>query len=109
MALLSKAAILAAKDLKHEDVDVPEWGGAVRIQQMTGATAEEFAKSAADGRFSITRYVAACMVDKNGDRLFSDAEVEEMGRKNAAVIQRLFKVAQRLNNDTASVEDVAKN
>ena len=35
MALLSKAQILAAP-LPHVDVDVPEWGGSVRIQAFSG-------------------------------------------------------------------------
>ena len=32
MNLLSKTAILAAQDLQTEDVEVPEWGGAVRVR-----------------------------------------------------------------------------
>ena len=31
MSLLSKTAILASNDLKSEDVEVPEWGGAVPV------------------------------------------------------------------------------
>ena len=31
MKLLTGAAILAANDLPHEDVEVPEWGGTVRV------------------------------------------------------------------------------
>ena len=32
MTLLSKTAILAAQHLQTEDVEVPEWGGAVRVR-----------------------------------------------------------------------------
>ncbi len=32
MTLISKTAILAAQDLQTEDVEVPEWGGAVRVR-----------------------------------------------------------------------------
>jgi hypothetical protein len=35
MTLLSKSAILCANDLQTEDVDVPEWGGAVRVRSFT--------------------------------------------------------------------------
>jgi hypothetical protein len=34
MTLLSKTAILCANDLQTEDVDVPEWGGAVRVRSF---------------------------------------------------------------------------
>ena len=34
MAILSKAVILAAVDLKTEDVAVPEWGGEVRVAKQ---------------------------------------------------------------------------
>ena len=30
--LLSRDAILQAQDLPHEDVEVPEWGGMVRVR-----------------------------------------------------------------------------
>ena len=36
MTLLSKSAILCANDLQTEDVDVPEWGGTVRVRSFTG-------------------------------------------------------------------------
>ena len=32
MTLLSKTAILTANDLQTEDIEVPEWGGAVRVR-----------------------------------------------------------------------------
>ena len=39
MSLLSKTAILAANDLKSEDIKVPEWDGAVRVRSFTGLSA----------------------------------------------------------------------
>jgi hypothetical protein len=35
MTLLSKSAILCANDLQTEDVEVPEWGGVVRLRSFT--------------------------------------------------------------------------
>ena len=34
--LLSKEQILAAEDLPHKDVPVPEWKGTVRVRALTG-------------------------------------------------------------------------
>ena len=42
MTLLSKTAILAAQDLQTEDVEVPEWGGAVRVRSFTGRERDAF-------------------------------------------------------------------
>ena len=35
--LLTREAILGAAPLRHEDVSVPEWGGVVRVSEMSGA------------------------------------------------------------------------
>jgi hypothetical protein len=45
MTLLSKSAILCANDLQTEDVDVPEWGGAVRVRSFTGRELDAFEAS----------------------------------------------------------------
>ena len=42
MTLLTKSAILAANDLKTQDVDVPEWGGAVRVRAFSGRERDAF-------------------------------------------------------------------
>ena len=54
MTLLSKTAILCANDLKTEDVDVPEWGGAVRVRSFTGRARDAF-----DHRLPIERKAEA--------------------------------------------------
>lgn len=40
MPLLSKTAILAANDLQTKDIEVPEWGGAVRVRNQVAARTE---------------------------------------------------------------------
>ena len=45
MTLLSKTAILTANDLQTEDVEVPEWGGAVRVRSFTGRERDAFESS----------------------------------------------------------------
>jgi len=49
MSLLSKTAILAANDLKSEDIEVPEWGGAVRVRSFTGRERDAFEASMVRG------------------------------------------------------------
>lgn len=45
MTVLTREAILSADDLPAETVDVPEWGGKVRIRTMTGSERDAFESS----------------------------------------------------------------
>jgi hypothetical protein len=109
MALLSRDAIIAVQDIRHEDVEVPEWGGTVRIR---GLTARE--RSLMEATFIAVRgekleikvdalqtmrekLVAAALTNEEGQRLFGDNEIRELGKKSSEVIQRLFDKAQDLS------------
>lgn len=122
MALLSKADILGADDIPHEDVAVPEWGGTVRVRGLTGGQRSliEATMIAAKGQeVSVRteafktlreRLVAACLVDESGKRLFSDKEVTALAEKSGKVLGRLFEIAQRLSGmDDDAVEEMAGN
>lgn len=119
MALLSKKDILAADDIRHEDVPVPEWGGEVRVRGLTGAQ-----RSAIEGTMMAIKgqevSVRADMLARLRQRLLSEAIVGEDGKplltekevagKSGAVLDRLFAIASRLSgmNDEA-VETLAGN
>lgn len=110
MGLLTRAAILAADDLPKETVSVPEWGGDVIISTMTGAMRDAWEQSiAGDGKPNIAniraRLLSFCAVDEAGQRLFTDADVEALGAKSGAALDRCVRVAQRLNKIT---EDAVK-
>lgn len=117
MALLTADAILAAQDRPHEDVSVPEWGGEVRVATMSGKDRDEFEAESYEAGKSGTqlvniraRLVARCLVDENGSRLFSLKQIEALGAKSAAALDRIYAVATRLNGMTeADIEDLEKN
>lgn len=119
VALLSKAAILGAPDLPTQDVHVPEWGGDVRIRALTGAERDAFeahgAKQKGKGmQLNLqnlrARLVAMAIVDEDGARLFSDADVVALGNKSAAALDRVFTAAARLSGLTpADVQDLTEN
>lgn len=113
--LLSKTTILASNDLKHEDVHVPDWGGAVRVRAMTGAERDEFRASIASegpapiGQFSAALLVA-CIVDESGNRLFTADDMAALQAKSAKSIDAPAAVAMRLNGlGVTAVEDAVKN
>lgn len=106
MALLSAAQIEAVDDRTHEDVEVPEWGGTVRVVGLTGADRDAYEATFVDakGKPAVQRLrniraklVVKCLVDADGNRLFTDDKAKALGEKNGAVIDRLFDVARRLS------------
>ena len=42
MTYLSRDTILQREDIKTEDVEVPEWGGTVRVRGMSGVERDAF-------------------------------------------------------------------
>lgn len=117
MALLTRDGILAADDLKREEVSVPEWGGSVLIATMTGAQRDAWEQSLVSGgkgKVDISnvraRLVSFCAVDEAGRRMFGDDDAEALGAKSAAALERCAVVAQRLNALTEqSLEDARGN
>lgn len=115
MTLLSKLAILSAQDCKHELLDVPEWGGAVKIRAMTGAERDAFRVQISDaGDKNVGLFEAALLAltlaDENGNRLFELADIEALRAKSAAVLDRVAKAAMKINGMADdSVEDAEKN
>jgi hypothetical protein len=129
MALLTKKQIQKAKDLKTEDVPVPEWADEeegmkpeeafVRVRGLTGTERDRWEESITQQTGKTSKVVltnfrarlcALCMVDEQGARLFSDAEIAVLGQKSAAALDRVYEVAARLSRITKEdVESLAKN
>jgi hypothetical protein len=108
---LSADDILSAVDLPREEVAVPEWGGTVLVQGMTGTERDRFEASMLDDKMSgVTkdraldnyraRLAAACLVDESGKRLFQGAAVKRLGEKSAQALTRVVEVASRLSGLT---------
>ena len=121
MALLSKKQILEAQDQKIIEVDCPEWKGTVRIKSLTGAERDAFEDSIMGERDKAgtrevvmknlrAKLVAMAAVDKDGNPLFTSGDVLALGQKNAAALDRLFTIAQKLAGITKDdLEEMVKN
>lgn len=102
--LLTRDQILGAQDLKREQVDVPEWGGAVLVREMTAAERISFEQdvmmSGGVGQLPpdvVGRVAAWCIIDEAGRRVFTDADIEALGGKSTDAILRVFKAIMRLS------------
>jgi len=113
---LSRDDILKAADRATEEVDVPEWGGSVLVRGLSGRERDEFEVSMSvrrDGEyvpdFANTRakLVTRCVVDDDGNRVFDEyRDVEVLGEKSAAALDRVYSAAARLSGlgETAAKE-----
>lgn len=115
--LLNKDQILSSDDLAFKDVEVEAWGGTVRIRCLTGEERDAFEQSIVDSKGKArnmknirARFLSMSIVGEDGQRLFSDAEVEGLGKKSGKAIDKLFDVAQKLSGLTDDdVEEMAGN
>lgn len=116
-------AILAADDLPREKVPTEEWAPEapeVWIQGLSGEERDQWEQSlttTVNGqripkpKIKNVRaaFVARVLVDDNGERLFQDGEVNALGRKSAAVLDRLWDVGRRLSGMLTDEELEAQN
>lgn len=114
MSVLTRDAVLTAQDLPLEKVDVPEWGGSVYVRGMSGVDRDSFEQSLmVGGEFSSVNVRAKIVVrtacDENGQRIFTDADADAVGARNAAALTRIYEAGQRLSGMGAgALEDAVK-
>lgn len=119
MALLTREQILTVKDIETEIVPVPEWGGEVIVKGLSGADRDKYETSLYDQqgkKMKIkldnvkARLVAYSVVDENGKRIFSEADIVELGKKSAKALNRIADVSQKLSGVTKEdMDDLTKN
>lgn len=134
---LSRDEILDAEDREYRDVDVPEWGGRVRVASLGAAARVEFlgrigAGVPAGAAAAIARgedpsdlgfgkidaaailrempwVVAQAVVDGDGELLFSLEDVDRLSRRSFAALQRVFDAACEISGlAKKGVDDAGK-
>ncbi|MBS0158588.1 MAG: hypothetical protein JSS26_08355 [Nitrospira sp.] len=102
---LTGADILNANDTKIEQVDLPELDGFVYVKTMTGAEKDAFDSSllvTSGGHREVVplnaraKFLVHVICDADGQKLFTEADIERLGQKSSAVLDRLWKAARRL-------------
>ena len=114
--MLTRDSILQADDLPKESVEVPEWGGQVWVRTLSGTERDAFEQSMVNKKNKPNmdnvraRFAVLTICDEAGDRLFKAADADELGKKSAAALDRVFAVAQRLNGfSDQDQKDIAGN
>jgi len=114
---LDAEAILAADDRPMERVAV--WGGHVYVRTISGFERDQFDRYMARhvdpqsneivGCNWRAALLARCLCNSAGDLLFSENDIEKLGQKSGAELDKLFSVARRLNRmDQRDIEEIKK-
>jgi len=119
MAFLTREQILTAQDLKKEKVEVPEWGGDLFVISLTGKERDKFEDSIfqtkgkkLERNFANLRakLVSLTACDENGKLLFTPADINALGEKSAAALDRVFTISQKLSGLTKEdIDELVKN
>jgi len=110
--LLNKDDILKARDSKYLVVNVPEWGGDVKLKTMSVAEQIQYEKlqEDKDNNSLILNMLIFCCVDEDDNKLFEKEDLVELQKKSAHPICHLFREALKLNSlSQKNVEEGAKN
>lgn len=106
MPYLTRDQIQAARDLPTREVPCPEWGGVVLVRGLTGAERDAFEESlwagAGKGRHVAlanirAKLAALCVIDKDGQPVFSETDVAWLGQKSAAPLDRIYDAVTALS------------
>lgn len=117
MAVMTRDQILATPKAGHTDIDLSdiEGWGVVRVKDLSAVERDRIEQSCVVERLVVgkggrrklkqemtmenlrAKFVATCVVDENGERLFSEADVQALGALNARAIDRIFTVIQERN------------
>ena len=117
--LLSKFDIFEASNQQREKVEIPEWGGYVYVTAVSAADWVSFQDETAKGKDEggkadaslwMGRVLARTIVDEDSQRLFDDADAEELMKKPLTIINRLFRASDKLNDFTGrGLQNAEKN
>ena len=134
MALLTRNQILEAKDIKTKDIEVPEWGGTIRIKQLSAKEYNDITMNMVNIRKMAAKQLSSkknsdenledainemaiknqkilliikSIVDENMKPLFTEADMELLYQKNTNVIDKIIAEIEEFN--AVSSEDAKKN
>lgn len=101
-----------ATTIPRERLELPELGGFVFVKGMTGGERDEFEKSCRDPKGRLrgntrARLAVRTVVNEDGSRVFTDDDIQTVGRIRVDVLQKVFNLAQKLSGiSDADVEEL---
>lgn len=117
MSLTKDQILNSSTKLKTKEVPVPEWGegASVLVRELSGDERDKYDQQVfrKEGDFEGLRaaLVAMSLCEKDGSSMgFTDAEIQQLGSKSGAAIDRLFEAAKDLSGmNSGDIEEAEKN
>lgn len=115
MKRLSKAELLAATITPRDVVALPELGGEVTVRGLTGHERDKYETDlfvqrgknrVFNGKNARAKLIALSVITEDGQQMFTEDEVAQIGTLRADILDRLFTKAQELSG--LSDKDVAE-
>ncbi|NLN25332.1 MAG: hypothetical protein GX163_06735 [Bacteroidetes bacterium] len=116
---LTREQILTVDDMIKEEVPVPEWGGTVLVKRLSGEERDRYEDSLykQEGKkYKLTvnnikaRLAAYSIIDENGNRIFTEVDIAELGKKSAKALNRVADVCRKLSGFTdEDMNELTKN
>ncbi len=119
---LTRDDILAVQDYRTAEIEVPEWGGMVRVRELManemedigfGMVTPEGKADATRAKGMLTKLVLMATIDENGDRLFTKSHVKALGGKSFSALSKVAYAIMDLsglsNEEAEEGEDDEKN
>ena len=113
--ILSKEQLLQPMALPTEDIDLPQFGGTIRVRAWTGADYDTFGKAVKEFSFDGSMYaaaLAASAINESGDRLFDmNGDIQRIASTFLkTTLERTYDVIRRMNKlGKEGLEDAEKN
>jgi len=112
MTLLTKDAILKAKDIKTKRVYIEEWGGDVLIKNMTAqrhAIFEDLQKQQGDNE-ALAYFAASIIINEDGSPMFDSVDdIKALNDKSNTALIKILTAGMELNGIAGDIEEEAKN
>lgn len=120
MGALTGEQLLGVTTLPKERLDLPELGPGqyVWVQGMSGKDRDAFEMSLSKGprgqRRNIenfrARLAGLCLINEDGSRMYTSAQVDQLGNVRSDVLTKIVTVAQRLSGiSDADAEELGKS
>ncbi len=94
--MLNKDQILKLCDLRTKEINIPEFGGIIRIRELTledagriYAEIQEYPEKER-GYQDIFRAVATSVIDEKDEPIFSSEEVARLGKRFSDVVTKIY-------------------
>lgn len=111
----TRETVLNADDLKIVELDVDEWELRVRVRGLMGEQRDDYLGSLLVNpgvsdklklQNATAKLVSKCMVDSDGQQMFTEKDVHLLGKKNGQALDRVYNLASELSG--LRPEDIEK-